>query len=131
MLLESTARQRCKRCGGRAAARCVGCGEAFCRGCVDPISANAPDVQCRECTARTGERPTHGSPALLEQVLDQILARLSATTANPLANAMRNEAMLCQGEIDTWRDAPPSPEVRGAMRERVLALHAKVTTHEP
>jgi hypothetical protein len=64
-------------------------------------------------------------------VLEQILARLSSTAANPLVNAMRSEALSCQVEIDSWRMTAPSQELRGAMRERVLALHAKVRTHEP
>ncbi len=131
MLLESTSRERCKRCGGRAAARCVGCGEPFCRGCIDPTSVSATDTRCRECTPRAADGAGQSGNLLLEQVLGQVLTRLSASPANPLVNAMRNEAMLCQGEIDSWRVASPSLEARGAMRERVLALHAKVTAYQP
>jgi hypothetical protein len=129
-LVERTAKELCKRCGGRAATRCAGCGEAFCAACVDPISASAPEVRCRECAPRIGQGPPQGSPLLLEQILGQVLARLSATAPNPLVNAMRNEALECQALIDAWRAAPPSTEDRGRMRERVLALHAKVK-HAP
>ena len=131
LLTERTAKERCKRCGGRAAARCVGCGEAFCRACVDPVSTGESDVRCRECAPRVGEGPPQGSPLLLEQVLVQVLSRLSELAATPLVQAMRNEALVCQREIDAWRATLPPPEVRGAMRERVLALHANVTGYRP
>jgi hypothetical protein len=126
VLLERTSRERCLRCGGRAAARCVGCGEAFCRACVDPISASMPDVRCRRCALRIGDGPPQGSPLLLEQILVRCLGRLSATAPSPLVHAMRKEALECQGEIDSWRTTLPPAGVRGAMCERVLALHAKI-----
>ena len=129
LLTERTSKERCKRCGGRAAARCAGCGEAFCRACVDPVASSdsAPDVRCRECAQRIGLGPPQGSPLLLEQALAQALSRLSGRPLNPLVQAMRKEALECQLEIDSWRTTLPSLEVRGAMRERVLALYAKVT----
>jgi hypothetical protein len=124
--MERTSKEPCKRCGGQATARCVGCGEAFCKTCVDPISTRAPDVRCRKCMLRIAEGSSQGTPLLLEQVLAQCFAYLSAAPPSPFVNLTREEALDCQAEIDSWRASLPAPEVRGAMRERVLALHAKI-----
>ena len=125
---ERTSKERCQRCGRRASTRCAGCGEAFCTACVDPISSTATAVSCRTCVL-----PPEGGPAwsrpLLERVLTQCLRRLAAATTNPLVRAMRDEALACQAEIDSWRPEPPPLEVRGAMRERLLALNAKVEAY--
>lgn len=69
------------------------------------------------------------SRPLLEGVLTQCLTRLAETATNPLVRAMRDEALACQREIDSWRPGPPPLEARGPMRERVLALSAKVEAY--
>jgi hypothetical protein len=121
-----TSKERCKRCGERAAARCVGCGAAFCKTCVDPVSNRAPEITCRACVTSGAVASNASSPALLEQAVERCLARLAAKDPTPLVRAMRKEALECQVAIDDWRAAVPDAGARDAMRERVLGLYARI-----